>query len=70
VIGVLNLDYAGPCPTHVTLAPGQTSSASCGGFDGRPWLIAGLVVIALTLLAFWSLNDPKRKDVRFAQRVS
>lgn len=60
-VGVIHLDF-NPCPSNGTqgtfvLAPGQTS-ASCGGFDGLPWLIAGLVVMAGALVAFWLLTRP------------
>lgn len=53
VIGLLNLDYS-PCPSDrtLTLAPGQ-ASVSCGGFDGRPWLVAGMALVALGVLSYW-----------------
>src|SRR5882762_1761790 len=42
VVGALNLNST-PCPPSgsVGLLPGQ-ESVSCGGFDGAPWLIAGV----------------------------
>ena len=50
VIGLGNLDYR-PLPPSgvVTLAPGQTS-ASYGGMDPTPWLIAGSILVAVSLL--------------------
>jgi hypothetical protein len=64
VIGILNLNSGRPCTSHsLQLTAGQTS-ASCGGFDGTPWLIAGLTVMTVALLAFWWLNDPRRRARR------
>lgn len=63
VVGLVNLDYR-PCPSgQVVLRPDQTSF-SCGGFDGTPWLIAGLVVMALVPLAYRQL---RRLDSRNEQ---
>jgi hypothetical protein len=55
-VGVINLNYH-PCPNKLVLAPGQTS-ASCGGFNGLPWLIGGFVVMIAALVAFWLLIRP------------
>lgn len=56
LIGLINLG-ANPCPSDetVVLGPGETD-ASCGGFDGRPWLVAGLVFIATGVLAYRRLT--------------
>src|SRR2546421_4318796 len=45
LIGLLNLDYQ-PCPNGtVVLPPGQTSY-ECGGFDGTPSGIVGVLLMA------------------------
>jgi hypothetical protein len=55
VVGVFNLDYR-PCPSgDVVLQLGQRSF-SCGGFDGTPWLIVGLGVMALAAVLYWRLT--------------
>jgi hypothetical protein len=51
----LNRDYT-PCPANGRLsipasAPPGTS-VSCGGFDARPWLLAGVLVSSLALAAY------------------
>ena len=56
VIGAMNLDYR-PCPSGGTtiLEPGQTD-AGCGGFDGTPWLVAGLAVSVAVALVWLTLR--------------
>jgi hypothetical protein len=54
VIGALNLDYQ-PCARIEVLRPGQTDY-ECGGFDGTPWLVAGLVLIVAAVLLFLALR--------------
>ena len=55
VIGFANLNYRACSDGPVVLRPGQ-SSVSCGGFDGTPWLIAGLVTMTLAAAVYWRLN--------------
>ena len=51
LVAFLNRDYT-PCPDGpVTLAPGQTEF-ECGGFDPLPWLVAGAVVVAVSLVVY------------------
>lgn len=51
LVGGLNLDYR-PCPTDgVVLAYGQTEF-SCGGFDGLPWLIVGVMAVVVAGVAY------------------
>jgi len=42
-----------PCPSNgvFTLLPGQRE-ASCGGFDGLPWLVAGVMVMLGSLVLY------------------
>ncbi|HET6475695.1 MAG TPA: hypothetical protein VFH93_06420 [Thermoleophilia bacterium] len=49
VVGLRNLDYR-PLPPSgvVALAPGQTS-ASYGGMDPAPWLVAGAILVVTSL---------------------
>jgi hypothetical protein len=55
VIGLVNLNYR-PCSGGpLLLQPGQ-SSISCGGFDGIPWLIAGLATMTLAAAVYWRLS--------------
>jgi hypothetical protein len=54
VIGALNLDYR-PCASVEILRPGQTDF-ECGGFDGTPWLVGGLALLAAAVLLFVALN--------------
>ncbi|MDH3605735.1 MAG: hypothetical protein OER12_01925 [Acidimicrobiia bacterium] len=50
-IGVLNLNYQ-PCDEGwVTVPPGE-DSYSCGGFDGRPILAIGLLLIVVALIMY------------------
>lgn len=53
VLGALNVG-SHPCGGgSISLpspGPGGTLSTSCGGFDGKPWLIAGLALLALTVV--------------------
>lgn len=58
VVGVVNLNYR-PCSSgDAVLRVGQTS-VSCGGFDGTPWLIAGLVTMTLVAVAYWRIGRRK-----------
>jgi hypothetical protein len=54
VIGLVNLNYR-PCSGTLVLRPGQ-SSISCGGFDGTPWLIAGLATMTLAAAVYWRVG--------------
>jgi hypothetical protein len=54
VIGTLNLGYT-PCSSVEVLGPGQTDF-ECGGFDGTPWLVAGLALLAAAVLLFAALS--------------
>jgi hypothetical protein len=51
VIAFLNRDYE-PCPESgvETLSPGETS-IECGGFDPMPWLIGGITLVSVSLVA-------------------
>jgi hypothetical protein len=55
VVGAINLDYQ-PCPpgpVKGVIPPGGSSvSGSCGGVDGLPWLIVGLVILAVAVAAY------------------
>ena len=62
VIGALNLDYT-PCARLEVLRPGQTDF-ECGGFDGAPWLAAGLALIAAAVLVFLALRRGRSVHVR------
>ena len=66
VIGLGNLDYR-PLPSSgvVTLAPGQTS-VSYGGMDPTPWLVAGAILVATSLLIVVFLG---RRQVGSEQRL-
>ena len=56
LIGVINLDYR-PCPSNgVLVLPVAAREASCGGFDGLPWLIAGASVMLAGVLLYGILN--------------
>ena len=48
VIGLLNLNDGG-CSTH---EDALTTTITCGGFDGKPWLAAGVVMVAGAALAY------------------
>jgi hypothetical protein len=65
-VGVVNLRYR-PCPNGpVVLAPGQ-DGFSCGGFDGEPWLIAGIAVMAAAAVLYWRLSrrpPPEQRNPR------
>jgi len=53
LVAFLSRDYR-PCPEGA-LAPGRRSagtSIECGGFDPTPWLLAGVVTVALPLLGY------------------
>ena len=53
-LAALNLDSA-PCTgTTLTVAPGETS-VSCGGFDPRPFAVAGALLVAGATIAFVAL---------------
>ena len=53
----MNLDNKA-CPKGpVVLRPDQLQF-SCGGFDGRPWLIAGVIAIGLAALLYRRLSRP------------
>lgn len=56
LIGAINLDYR-PCPPGgvTILRPGRTD-AGCGGFDGTPWLVGGLVGMIGVAVLFWLLK--------------
>jgi len=56
LVGAINLDYQ-PCPAgpiHGVIPPGGGSSfsGSCGGVDGLPWLVVGLVMLAVAVAAY------------------
>lgn len=59
----LNRDYR-PCGEHARLSipPGAPpgTSVSCGGTDPVPWLVSGLVIGALAVLAYALLS--RRRD--------
>jgi hypothetical protein len=60
-VGAISLHYRA-CPKGpVVLAPGQ-GSFSCGGFDGTPWLIAGLAVTALAAALYWRIGRRRRPE--------
>jgi hypothetical protein len=50
LVAFLNRDYH-PCEGPLSLPPGG-SSISCGGLDPQPWLVAGLVIATVPLVAF------------------
>jgi hypothetical protein len=55
LVGFLNLGYV-PCSSGpMELAPGE-SSYSCGGFDPRPWLVAGVLLLGGGLVAYFLLS--------------
>jgi hypothetical protein len=55
LVAFLNRDYT-PCPEGpITLAPGQTSF-ECGGADPVPWLVAGVALVAGSVLAYFLLR--------------
>jgi hypothetical protein len=57
LVGVINVDYR-PCSSgSVVLGVGRTSS-SCGGFDGLPWLIVGLVLVTAGTLMYLAVTRP------------
>ena len=51
LIGILNLDYR-PCPSGPVILPPGKTSFECGGVDGTPWLIVGVVLMAAATLAY------------------
>lgn len=51
-IGLLHLSDGG-CSTH---HDARSTSISCGGFDGKPWLAAGLAIVAAALLAYHQMG--------------
>jgi hypothetical protein len=54
LVGFLNLGYV-PCPSGpMELGPGE--SYSCGGFDPRPWLVAGGLLFGGGLVAYFLLS--------------
>lgn len=55
VVGFANLNYR-PCSSGVTVLRIGQASVSCGGFDGTPWLIAGLATMMLAAVAYWRIR--------------
>ena len=55
VVALLNRDYR-PCGEHgrLSIPPGAPpgTSVSCGGVDPLPWLVSGLVIGALAVVAY------------------
>jgi len=54
LIGILNINYQ-PCgegPVTVRPPIGEDFSYSCGGFDGRPFLAIGLLLIVASLIMY------------------
>ena len=57
LIGLLNIDNR-PCAGWVSgqetgsTSSGATSSVSCGGLDGRPWLVIGVLLIVVSLVVY------------------
>jgi hypothetical protein len=47
-----------PCPSYsghvILLGPGPVE---CGGVDGTPWLIAGLLLVAVPTILYWYLDQ-------------
>jgi hypothetical protein len=50
LIGLLHL-HDGGCSTHRD-AEGLTTTISCGGFDGKPWLAVGVLALAAAAVAY------------------
>jgi hypothetical protein len=65
---VCRCSHTDPVPPSVFAPPRQRppggdvvlqlglESFSCGGSDGTPWLVAGLVVMALAAVLYWRLT--------------
>jgi hypothetical protein len=54
LVWLRNRDYT-PCPAGGLSIPASAppgTSVSCGGFDARPWLLAGLVSSLLAVVAY------------------
>ncbi len=53
VVALLNHDYR-PCPEEGLSLPagGSATSFECGGADPTPWLVAGVVIVAIPLLGY------------------
>jgi hypothetical protein len=63
-IGSLNLNHQA-CSSHTTratLAPGgaQSISYSCGGIDGKPWLIMGIGIAAVAIALYLLMTSEIR----------
>jgi hypothetical protein len=54
LVWFVNRDYT-PCPANGLSIPASAppgTLVSCGGFDARPWLLAGLVASSLALAGY------------------
>jgi hypothetical protein len=64
VIAFLNRDY-NPCPESgvLTIPPGETGSIECGGFDPTPWLIVGITLVSVSVLAHVFIRARRSPDI-------
>jgi hypothetical protein len=51
LIGVLHL-HDGGCSVHGETRTLTTTTISCGGFDGKPWLTVGVLMVAVAALTY------------------
>lgn len=66
LVAFLSRDYR-PCPEGgLSLPPDAPpgTSVECGGFDPAPWLLAGLMSLALPLLAYATASLRRRGAIR------
>jgi hypothetical protein len=62
LVAFLNRDYR-PCPEEGLSLPANAppgASIECGGFDPTPWLLAGVVTVALALLGYGITSRRRR----------
>jgi hypothetical protein len=62
LVGLLAGDHR-PCPEDGLALPAAAarSSVECGGFDGQPWLVAGILTVSLAVLCYGTASIVRRR---------
>ena len=63
LIALLSRDYK-PCPENGALSlPRGETSIECGGFDPMPWLIGGIALVSISVVAHVVVRARRSPDI-------